>query len=56
MQYCVPRCFQSGAPAPVFRKGEPAGLALQFEVLEDLSAINEEERFGHLIAGHLPAL
>jgi hypothetical protein len=57
MQFCVPRCFQSGAPAPVFRKGGTgAGLALQFEALENLAATSEEERFGHILAAHLPAL
>lgn len=57
MQYCVPRCFQSGAPAPVFRKGGTgAGLALQFEALEDLEAANAQERFGYILAAHLPAL
>jgi hypothetical protein len=57
MQYCVPRCYQSGAPAPVFRKGGTgAGLALQFEALENLTATNEEERFGYILAAHLPAL
>lgn len=57
MQYQIPRCFQSGAPAPVFRKGGTgAGLALQFEALEDLAATNAQERFGAIIAAHLPAL
>jgi hypothetical protein len=57
MQYCVPRCYQSGAPAPVFRKGGTgAALALQFEALEDLTAVSAQERFGYIIAAHLPAL
>lgn len=57
MQYCVPRCYQSGAPAPVFRKGGTgAGLALRFEALEDLAATNAQERFGYILAAHLPAL
>jgi len=57
MQYCVSRCYQSGAPAPVFRKGGTgAGLALQFEALENLAATSEEERFGYILAAHLPAL
>lgn len=57
MQYCIPRCFQSGAPAPVFRKGgSGAALALQFEALEHLAAVNEEERFGYILAAHLPAV
>jgi hypothetical protein len=57
MQYCIPRCYQSGAPAPVFRKGGTgAGLALTFEALEDLTAANEQERFGYILAAHLPAI
>lgn len=57
MQYCVPRCYQSGAPAPVFRKGGTgAGLALTFEALEDLTAANAQERFGYILASHLAAL
>lgn len=57
MQYCVPRCYQSGAPAPVFRKGGTgAGLALTFEALEDLAAANAQERFGYILAAHLPAI
>lgn len=57
MQYCVPRCFQSGAPAPVFRKGGTgAGLALQFEAMEDLAAASAQERFGYILAAHLAAL
>ncbi|MFN3990054.1 MAG: hypothetical protein ACK4IS_07330 [Erythrobacter sp.] len=56
MQYCVPRCFQSGAPAPQFRKGEPAALTIQFEALENMTAANEQERFGFMIAGSAAAL
>jgi hypothetical protein len=57
MQYCVPRCFQSGAPAPVFRKGGTgAGLALRFEALEDLTTETAQERFGYILAAHLAAL
>lgn len=57
MQYCIPRCYQSGAPAPVFRKGGTgAGLALRFEAMEDLTATNAQERFGYILAAHLPAL
>ena len=56
MQFCIPRVYQSGAPEVVFRKGQPAGLALQFEALEDLTTATAQERFGYIIAGHLPAL
>jgi hypothetical protein len=50
MQYQVPKVYQSGSPAPVFQKGIPAGLALEFTALEDLNATTEEERFGTLVA------
>ena len=50
MQYQVPKVYQSGSPAPVFKKGEPAGLALEFTALEDLDATTEDERFGTLVA------
>lgn len=50
MQFEVPRVVQSGNPKPVMRKGEPAGLELEFMALEDLEATVEEERFGRLVA------
>ena len=57
LQFEVPRCFQSGSPEPVFRKGGTgAGLALQFTALENLAAVSAEERFGVIRAAHLPAL
>lgn len=55
MQFEIPRCFQSGAPSPVFRKGTPAGLQLTFDVLENQAASNAQQRFGVLRAAHLPA-
>lgn len=51
-QYQVPRCYQSGSPNPVYRKGVPAGLALEFTALEDLNAATEQERFGSIIMQH----
>lgn len=45
-QLYVPKVFQSGSPAVVHRKGQPAGLALTFTALEDLDAVSEDERFG----------
>ncbi|PHQ63190.1 MAG: hypothetical protein COC10_07485 [Sphingobium sp.] len=51
-QYEVPRCYQSGNPEPVYRKGVPAGLALEWDALEDLAAATPDERFGRLIAQH----
>lgn len=50
MQYEVPVCVQTGDPDVVFTKGKPAGLALEFQALEDPSAATESERFGRLIA------
>ena len=50
MQYEVPRAAQSGTPEVVYRKNEPAGLALLWEALVDPNAANEFERFGVLRA------
>lgn len=55
-QYEVPRCYQSASPEPVFTKGEPAGLELEFTALEDLNAANDAERFGRLVMQHQAAL
>lgn len=55
-QFEVPVCYQSGDPRPTFSKGNPAGLALEFEALEDPAAASEAERFGRLIAQHAAAL
>lgn len=52
MQFQVPRAAQTGNPEPVFRKGEPAGLALEWTALVDPNAVNEFERFGKLLAKH----
>lgn len=51
-QYQIPVCYQSGSPEPVFRKGNPIGLALEFDVLEDPSASSSAEKFGKLIVQH----
>lgn len=51
-QYEVPVCFQSGSPEPVFRKGQPAGLLLEFTALEDPAASSVDERFGRLKFQH----
>lgn len=47
-QYEVPVVFQNGNPAPVFRKGNPAGLLFSFVALEDPDAATPDERFGRL--------
>jgi hypothetical protein len=49
LQYEVPFAFQTGNPTPTFRKGEPAGLALEWTVIADPSA-SASERFGRLVA------
>jgi hypothetical protein len=56
MQYEVPRCFQSANAKPVFKKGKPATLDLEFTALEDLAAASAAERFGRLVAQHQAAL
>lgn len=55
-QYQIPVCFQSGNAEPVFTKGEPAGLALEFTLLEDNDAASADLRFGQLIMQHAIAL
>ena len=55
-QYEVPRCFQSANAKPVYKKGKPATLDLEFTALEDLGAASAAERFGRLISQHQAAL
>jgi hypothetical protein len=55
-QYEIPACFQSGSPEPVFTKGEPAGLALEFTALEDPDAATPADRFGRIVMQHAAAL
>lgn len=55
-QYEVPVCYQSGNPAPQYRKATPAGLAMQFTALEHAAAANDSERFGRLIFQHALAV
>jgi hypothetical protein len=55
-QYQVPRCYQAASPSVVFRKGQPAGIELTFEALEDLAAASEAVRFGSIVAQHQAAL
>ncbi|WP_346915032.1 hypothetical protein [uncultured Roseibium sp.] len=56
MQYQLPRCFQSGNPEPVYRKGEPAGFALEFTALKDPNAVTKAASFGQLVIQHQVAL
>ena len=55
-QYEVPRAVDAGNAQPVFTKGSPAALALEFRAMEDLDAASDDERFGRLIAQHQLAL
>lgn len=55
-QYQVPVVYQAANPAPVYRKGQPAGLAFEFMALADLDAATEDERFGQLIQQDAAAL
>ena len=36
MAYWIPKVVQSGNPAPVFKKGTPAGLALTFTAMKPI--------------------
>ncbi|KKM73940.1 hypothetical protein LCGC14_1405350 [marine sediment metagenome] len=47
-QYEIPYVFESGAPEPVFQKGEPMGLELEFTAVEDPNAASASVRFGNL--------
>jgi len=55
-QYQVPVCSQVGAQEVTFRKDEPAGLALDFEALEDPTESTTANLFGQLIMGNAAAL
>lgn len=52
MQYEVPYCYMSGNPEPQYRKGEPAGYALEFTALRDPNAATKALSFGRLVAQH----
>jgi len=49
MQYEVPKVHQATNPAPVYVKGEAAGLAISFEALWDDTQSDGEE-FGKIVA------
>lgn len=55
-QYEIPYCYQSASPELVYKKGDPAGLALEFTALEDPAAASASARFGRLIMQHAVAL
>jgi hypothetical protein len=52
LQYEVPIAFQTGEPEVIYRKDEPAGLALEWTAIIDPSAVSADERFGRLVAQH----
>jgi len=52
MQYEVPYCYQSGSPQVVYRKGEPAAIALEFRALVDPNAATALDKFGRLVGQH----
>lgn len=56
MQYEVPIAAQVGNPTVVYKKGDPAGLDLEWQALVDPNAANELERFGRLVTQNATAL
>ena len=48
-QYEIPVAAQTGNPTVVWKKGEPAGLDLEWTTLVDPDAASEDERFGRLV-------
>jgi hypothetical protein len=55
-QYEIPRAVHIGEPEVVYSKGEPAGLALEYEAMVDETAPSEQERFGRLVAQDAAAI
>lgn len=51
-QWEVPRCYMSNSPAIVYRKGNPAGVELEFTALEDPNAASAAFRFGSMRFQH----
>ncbi len=49
MQYEVPIAAQIGSPMAVYKKSDPVGLELEWEVLVDTTASSDYERFGRLV-------
>jgi len=50
MQYEVPLCSQTGSPQPVYRRDQPAGLALEWTAIVDPTASTPLQRYGRLVA------
>lgn len=55
-QYQVPYAFELGSPKPVYAKGKPTALQLQFGALEDPAAATVQQRFGKLVTQTAVAL
>jgi hypothetical protein len=55
-QYEVPRAVEAGSPQIRYSKGVPAGIALEFMAMEDLTAAIASERFGRLVSQHQAAI
>jgi hypothetical protein len=56
LQFEVPIAVQTGQPQPVFRRDQPAALALEFAALVDPDAASVDERFGRIVAQTAVAL
>ncbi|OLF81278.1 hypothetical protein AWH62_00970 [Maricaulis sp. W15] len=52
LQYQMPVCYLNSSPEPVFKKGDPAGLAFEYMALVDPSAATAAARFGQLVIQH----
>lgn len=55
-QYQIPQCYQSGSPEPVYQKGAPMGLGLEFTAIEDPDAASAAVRFGKLVVQNAAAI
>jgi hypothetical protein len=57
LQFEIPIAFQTGEPSIVLgKKGDPAGLALEWTAIIDPNASSVDERYGRLRAQHQVAL
>src|SRR3990167_265686 len=50
MQFEVPIAVQTSSPQVIFKRDDPAGLALEWTALVDPDAASDDERFGRLVA------
>lgn len=56
MQLQIPVVVVTSSPNPIFKKGEPAGLEVEFTAIEDPNAASEADRFGSIVAQDATAL